>query len=207
MKKTSPRFRFVIAGRKAEVTRKALRRFVAIMSSNAAALVFANGAMMNAPALLMSTSTGPKCLPTARAIAATAFSLVTSHGKSSTSAPSFRHSRAVARRFGSLRSTSASRTPGSSAANTCAMAAPMPCEAPVMITTGPGSTMASAEQRTEVHEVGREAALHAFADHADGVVRVQRLQVRAGDAEIGDALVGVELLVEAAGAASSTNFR
>ena len=44
----SPRFRFSIAGKKADVTRNALRRLVAIMSSNAATLVLANGAMVKA---------------------------------------------------------------------------------------------------------------------------------------------------------------
>jgi len=90
------------------------------------------------PGVLMSTSTGPKCLPTARAIAATAFSLVTSHGKSSTSAPSFRHSRAVARRFGSFARHQRQPDARQSAANTCAMAAPMPCEAPVDENEGAG---------------------------------------------------------------------
>ena len=54
----------------------------------------------------------------------------------------------------------------------------------------------SAHQRAEVHEVGGEAAFHALANHADGVVGMQRLEVRAGDAEVRDALVLVENLVE-----------
>ena len=58
---------------------------------------------------------------------------------------------------------------------------------------------ASAEQLAEVHEVGDEAALHALADHTDGVVRVQRLKVRTRDAEVRDALVGVEFQVEQPG--------
>src|SRR5262245_45295091 len=99
MKKTSPDFRFSIAGRKADVTRNALRRFVASIASNVARLVFANGAVANAPALLMSTSTGPKCRATVFAILATDLSLVTSHGKISTVAPDFRHSPATADRF------------------------------------------------------------------------------------------------------------
>ncbi len=53
----------------------------------------------------------------------------------------------------------------------------------------------SAEQRAEVHEVGGEAAFHALADAAHGLVRMQRLEVRAGDAEVRDALVGGEFLV------------
>jgi hypothetical protein len=132
----SPRLRFTIAGRKACVTRNALRRFVAIMSSNIASVVFANGAIAKAPALLMSTSTGPKWLATIRAILATDFSLPTSQGNISTVAPSLRHSPATACRFFSLRATSARRAPGTSAAKVLAMAAPMPCEAPVIRMTG-----------------------------------------------------------------------
>jgi len=37
-----------------------------------------------------------------------------------------------------------------------------------------------------------------LADHAHGIVRVERLEVRARDAEIHDAFVGVKLLVEQA---------
>src|SRR5690606_22977856 len=107
---------------------------------------------------------------------------------------SFAHARATAPSLRSFRATSARRTPRSSRANTFAIAAPMPCDAPVMRMTG--FRIRSADERSEIHEVRGKPALHALADHAHRVVRVQRLQVGACDLEIADSPVGIELAVQ-----------
>ena len=140
MKNTSPRFRLTIAGTNARVTKNALRKFVATIRSNSATLVSKNGAIANAPALLISTSTAPNRSVTAAVIAATDASSLTSHAKISTAAAPpparFAHARATVFSFFSFRATSASCTPRTSWAKTRAMASPIPCDAPVMSTTG-----------------------------------------------------------------------
>jgi hypothetical protein len=58
------------------------------------------------------------------------------------------------------------------------------------------SDQTSADELSELRELGLEATLDAFGDHADGIVAVQALEVRAGDLQIADAGIGVQLLID-----------
>src|SRR5262249_20904941 len=154
--------------------------------SKAAAVVSRNGAAAKAPALLTRTSTRPKRFPTAAASAATAASSATSAGN--TSATAGAQVRATARRFRSFRATRARRAPGTPRATARAIAAPMPCDAPVTITTGPAprrgrSVIDFADDRLPL-EVGvleveqdRQGELRdgQVADHVAGVRRGEGL--------------------------------
>ena len=51
-----------------------------------------------------------------------------------------------------------------------------------------------ADQVSEIAEIRRKPAGHALVDHRDGVMGMQGLQVGAGDDEVADAGVTVELL-------------
>jgi hypothetical protein len=123
-----------MAGTKAFETRNMLRRLAAMSSSNSSVVISRNERPTNRPVLLMRTS----ARPTAFAAAATDSSLVASHTTTRERAPSLSQAAATRLWFFSLRASRARLTPRTSRANSRAMAAPFPCEAPVMTTTGVG---------------------------------------------------------------------
>ena len=53
-----------------------------------------------------------------------------------------------------------------------------------------------ADQVSEIAEIRRKTARHALIDDRDGIMGVQRLEVRAGDDEVAHAGIGVELFVD-----------
>jgi hypothetical protein len=54
----------------------------------------------------------------------------------------------------------------------------------------------SAYQGAEVHEVSGEPTFDPFADHADRIVRMQRLEMGTSDAEILNPAIGIKGLIK-----------